>query len=254
MGETMMGAPAQQVGSVELLDPAQKKFLRGSINNVNMKKMGKSVNNLLSPYSEDMFQSSVVDPAMQTYEQQILPSIQQRFVDSNSAASSALNQTLAQSAGDLSNVLASQRLDLQKATSGQNLGVLSILMQLLNPKTTDAIVQGPTSGILKDLISAGGNAAAAYASSSKEVKENIVDYNKGLETLNELKVKQYDYTIPVTGSQKERVGLIAEDVPSEFVSEIDGVKSVDIYGLVSLLINSVKQLDEKVKHLEGRGE
>lgn len=252
MGETMMGAPPKQVGKVELMTPEQRRFLGGYLGNINPKMAARQTKGLLQGYDDDLFQSSIVDPAMKQYQEQILPSIQQRFVDSDSAASSALNQTLTQSAGDLSSVLASQKIDLQKSMSGQQLGALSVLLGLLGQKSFDPLVQGPTGGLLKDIISAGGNiAASSLAASSKEVKENIVDYEKGLETVRELQVKQYDYTIPVNGNQKGRVGLIAEDVPEELTGDLNGIKSVDLYGLVSVLINSVKELDKKVKQLEG---
>ena len=95
--------------------------------------------------------------------------------------------------------------------------------------------------------------APLVAASSREVKDNIRNYDKGLEVVRELDVKQYDYTIPVEGRQDNRVGLIAENVPSEIQAMIGSIKGVDVYGLVSLLVNAVKQLDHKVKVLEARG-
>ncbi len=198
-----------------------------------------------------MFQKGVVDPSMRTYEQQVLPGIQQRFTDANAGSSSALNQALTQSAGNLSNDLAGQRIGLQSSMAGQQTGALQQILGLLGQKSFDPIVQGPQGGLVKDLIAAGGNVAAGAAQSSRDVKENIVDYEHGLDLTRKLEVKQYDYTIPVEGNQKNRVGLIAEDVPDDFTTYVNGIKSVDLYGLISLLINSVKQLDSKVRELEG---
>jgi hypothetical protein len=98
--------------------------------------------------------------------------------------------------------------------------------------------------------SGAGSAAIAGMFSSREVKENIKAYEKGLDVVRELDVKQYDYTIPVEGRRTDRVGLIAEDVPEEIQAMIGTIKGVDVYGLVALLVNCVKQLDEKVKILE----
>jgi len=67
--------------------------------------------NLLAPASEENFQSSVVDPALRTYKQKILPSIFEGY--GSEGGSSALNQALAGSAEDLSNVLAGQRMGYQ---------------------------------------------------------------------------------------------------------------------------------------------
>lgn len=214
---------------------------------------GPALQGLLKGYDEDMFQKGVVDPSMRTFNQQILPGIQQRFTDANAGSSSALNQALSQSAGDLSNVLAGQRIGLQNSMAGQQSGALQQILGLLGQKSFDPIVQGPKEGLIKDLMSAGAQAgsAAIMASSSREVKENVVDYEHGLDLARKLQVKQYDYTIPVEGNQKGRVGLIAEDIPEEFTADVNGIKSVDLYGLIALLINSVKQLDTKFKELEG---
>lgn len=199
-----------------------------------------------------MFQQGVVDPAMRQYENQILPSIQQRFVDANAGSSSALNQALSQSAGDLSSVLAGKRIDLQGSMANQQLGGLNQILGLLGQRSFDPIVQGPQAGMLKDLIAGGSQvgAAAAFAGSSRDIKENIENYSSGLEITRSLNVKQYDYKIPVVGKQVGRIGLIAEEVPEDLTADIDGVKSVDLYGLISILINSIKELDSKTNALE----
>lgn len=88
--------------------------------------------------------------------------------------------------------------------------------------------------------------------SSREVKANIRDYDKGLELVRDLEVKQYDYSVPVEGKPNDRVGLIAEDVPEEIQGMIGDIKAVDVYGLVGILVNCVKQLDIKVKALEAQ--
>lgn len=211
---------------------------------------------------EDQFQKGVVDPAMKTYNQQILPGIQERFVDQNAGSSSALNQALVSSAGDLSNILGGQRIQYQQGQQGlrqqAQMGALGQIMQLMNAKQFQPIVQGPQGGMLKDLIAGGSSIAAGAASnpallamlSSRTVKKNIRDYDKGLETVRHMDVKQYDYTVDVEGRKNNRVGLIAEDLPSELQAQIDGIKGVDLYGLVSTLVNAVKELDAKVKQLE----
>jgi len=109
-----------------------------------------------------MFQQSVVGPAMQTYEQQLLPALQQRFVDANANSSSALNQALAQSAGDMSKLLAGQRLDLQQNVAGRQSNALQGLSGLLGAKSFDPIIQGPQGGLLKDLLQAASSLGGAY--------------------------------------------------------------------------------------------
>lgn len=209
-----------------------------------------SYQGLLKGYDEDLFQKGVVDPAMKQYENQVLPSIQQRFVDANAGSSSALNQALTQSATDLQGSLSGQRLQMQQGAQQNQLQVLAQLLGLTTARQYDPIVQGPSTGILPDLIKGGSAIGAAAIASSREVKENIKDYNKGLDFVRNFKVKQYDYTIETPGPKKDRVGLIAEELPSELLGEVNGIKAVDLYGLVSLLVNSVKELDAKVKKLE----
>lgn len=93
---------------------------------------------------------------------------------------------------------------------------------------------------------------AAAAASSIEIKDNIKSYDKGLDEVRKMEVKNYDYTIPVIGRQDDRIGLIAEDMPKEIQLDIEGIKHVDVYGLVGILINAIKNLDEKVKTLEAK--
>jgi hypothetical protein len=212
---------------------------------------------LLEGGNEEQFQKGIIDPAMRTYEQQMLPAIQQRFGDANAGSSSALNQALVSSAGDLSNTLAGQRINYDQMKGNQQMGALQQMMSLLGQRQFEPIVQGPQKGLLGDIIGttgqvAGTLGAAGIMASSSTVKENIRDYDKGLETVRNMDVKQYDYIIPVPGAQHDRVGLIAEEMPKEIQASVDGIRGVDLYGLVSILVNCVKQLDAKINALEAR--
>jgi hypothetical protein len=97
-----------------------------------------------------------------------------------------------------------------------------------------------------------GMAVSMLGASSREVKENIKDYDQGLDIVRGLYVKQYDYLLDNVGRKDDRVGLIAEEVPDVLQGMIGDIKAVDVYALVGLLVNCVKQLDEKVKLLEAR--
>lgn len=107
---------------------------------------------------EQIFQRSYVDPAIRSYEQNVLPSIKQSFADAGSSSSSALNQALAQSAADVSTMLGSQYGQFAQNQQAQTLQALG----LLNPsfqQGQQTMIHQP--GILGDLISAGGRVAAA---------------------------------------------------------------------------------------------
>lgn len=237
----------------------QAKLLKNALGNVKGD-FSKTLLGLLSPEGagfEDQFQQGVVEPALQTYQQDILPALEQRYSDIGAGSSSALNQALTRSSEDLTSLLASQRIGYQGQQqqlrqNAQN-SALQAILGLMGQKSFQPIVQGPSEGLIKPLIGAGAQlGAAGIMASSKMVKENVRDYDKSLEVLDDIHVKQYDYTIHVPGKQKDRVGLIAEDLPHEITAEVDGVLGVDLYGLVSLLVNCVKDLRANVAQLEAK--
>jgi hypothetical protein len=297
MGKSTMGGSVEHTGNVELLTKDQKKFLSGILGSSskgaakaykdllkrpdepNLKKMldpSRNVYERLMSEGDDMsaFKTGVVDPMMMNYNQQVLPGLQQRFVDQNAGSSSALNQALAQSAGDLTTQMGSLYLpfkqnqqnmllnaaqgnasltnpymDMYKTQFGGRLSALSGLGGLAGQQTFTPMIH-QTEGIAGPLINAAGSAAAAAAMmSSEKVKENISPYEKGLEIVKDLSVKSYDYK-PEVGGAKNKVGVIAETLPDELCSNVNGIRCVDLYGLISILINSVKELNEKIERLE----
>ena len=197
---------------------------------------------------QDVFQKSYVDPAMMAMERQIIPGIQQRFVDAGAGSSSALNQALAQSATDLSTSLGSQYGQFLQGQQQNQLNALNMFGQLGTQQTFSPLIQ-QQQGILGPLINAGGTIGAAAMMSSKTVKENIRDYKKSIGVVRDLTVKQYDY-IEDVGGEKDRVGFIAEDLPKELTLKKDGILHADLYGLLGLAMNAIKILDAKVQELE----
>lgn len=114
----------------------------------------------------DFYQKGLVNPSIQTYQEQILPSIQERFIDANAGSSSALNQALAKSATDLNSGLSGQLAGLlyqgQQQSSQNQLGALNQILSLLGQRTYEPIVQGPQTGLLKDVIGGGAQLGAAF--------------------------------------------------------------------------------------------
>ena len=252
MGKTFKGGTSH-VGNIDLLTPEQKQLLSQAINTLGPQFVD-SLSSLMGPQSQEqnqeVFQQSYVDPAMQMFEQQLMPSIQQRFVDANAGSSSALNQALSQGAKDISTSIGSQYgnfLQNQKQNQFQALGAM---VPLISGKSFSPMIQ-QQQGILGPMLGAAGSVGAGMMMSSKKVKENIEDYTKGMEEVRKLEVKKYDY-IKDVGGQKNKVGLIAEDLPTELTAEKDEVLHVDLYGVIGLLINAMKDLDKRMKKLEGK--
>jgi hypothetical protein len=223
---------------------------------------------------ESAFKKGVVDPMMQQYNQQVLPATQQRFVDANAGSSSALNQALASGANDLTTQmgslylpfmqgqqqtrlqaaqgyasLANPYLDLYQGSQANKLTALSGLNSLAGQQTFTPLIS-KREGLAGPLINAAGNIAGAKMS-SETVKENIREYEKGLDVVKNLDVKIYDYVEEV-GGDKNKIGVIAEKLPHEIQGMVNGVLGVDLYGLIGLLINSVKELNQRIEVLEGK--
>lgn len=249
MGKTFTGG--SKIKNIDLLTPEQQQFLGSILNQAGPQAIG-AYQQFLQPYSpeqyDEIFQKSVIDPTMLAYNQQVIPGIQQRFVDANAGSSSALNQALAQSAADLGTMLGGQYMDFYKQQQANTLSALGGLGGLAGQQTFQPVMS-QKQGILGPLIGAGGTIGAGALMSSRDVKENIRDYRKGLDVLRNLEVKVYDY-IEDVGGAKNKVGVIAEELPEEIQADVEGVKGIDLYGLVSLLINAVKNLDARLSDLE----
>ncbi len=252
----MGGSSAGQVGQANTASPEQSNFINQILGQLTGQGAG-AYGDILDPGDfDDLFQKAYVDPAMQTFEQQTIPAIQSSFGAANAGSSSALNQALASSAKDLSVSLGSQAGEFYQNQQNRKLEALGQMGNLSGTSILDPIIQegyDPTGGyieggskILAAIVTA---AAAAFAASSKNYKENIRDYGDALDKVNSLEVKQYDYKEEFGGG-KGCVGLIAEDVPEELCVSQNGFVGVDVYGLCSMLVKAVQNLSEKVEKME----
>ena len=272
MGKTMLGSSKHEK-DINMLTKDQSRFLSSVLSPGTASKAKRNYQQFLESgidYGiEDMlaadpeaFKKGVVDPMMQQYNQQVLPATQQRFVDANAGSSSALNQALASGANDLTVQMGQMylpflqnkeemRADLYKQQNANRLTALSGLNSLAGQQTFTPLIS-KREGIAGPLINAAGNmAGAGIKASSETVKENIREYEKGLDVVKNLDVKIYDY-VEELGGDKNKIGVIAEKVPQEIQGMVNGVLGVDLYGLIGLLINSVKELNKKIEVLEGK--
>jgi len=112
----------------------------------------------------------------------------------------------------------------------------------------------------------GNNSATWSITSDARLKKNIVDNNTGLDLINQIQVRNFEYRLPEEITELEptcaiertgtQLGVIAQEiaqVSQEFVkTESTGVMSVDTDNLVWYLINAVKELNEKIAVLENK--
>jgi hypothetical protein len=89
------------------------------------------------------------------------------------------------------------------------------------------------------------------ANSDMRIKKNVKKINNALEKVSSLRGVEFDRT----DISDHQIGLIAQEVEEvipEVVYENGGLKSIAYGNLVGLLIESIKQLNEKNNHLEMR--
>ena len=87
--------------------------------------------------------------------------------------------------------------------------------------------------------------------SDARLKANIVSLGSTLFKL--LQIDGKSYTMKKDESEKQKIGLLAQDIEKvfpELVSESHGVKSVNYQGLVPVLINALKEQEDKIKSQE----
>ena len=90
-------------------------------------------------------------------------------------------------------------------------------------------------------------------SSDAKLKSNIVSLGYTLAKI--LQIDGKIYTIKKDESEKQKIGLLAQDIEKvfpELVSESNGIKSVNYQGLVPVLINALKEQDAMMKEQDNR--
>ena len=118
-------------------------------------------------------------------------------------------------------------------------------------------------------VFAGNNSANFSTTSDRRIKKNIVDNNVGLDKINQIQIKNFEYrTIDeitdfgeckrsaVVKKEGLQIGVIAQEIeqilPDLVREESTGVKTVDPSILTWYLINGVKELSEENKDLKSR--
>lgn len=240
-----------------------------------------AISGQLTPFdpqeTADVFKQTIGDPARESFQEEFIPALQERYVGRGGGRGSAAEMLATHGRTKLEGVLAgrksatilsakqqkeqirqnaiTQALQFGGAPGQQQLSEIDRFLQALNIGFTTSQkvgTQAGSAGLLPSMIQAGGAIGAAKFSSRK-VKENIRDFKKGLELVKDMVVKKYDYkNIGLIQDRKNHLGLIAEDLPKEIQKKYNGILCVDIYGLLAITINAIKELSHKVEMLEAK--
>ena len=95
-----------------------------------------------------------------------------------------------------------------------------------------------------------GAATLAGLFSDERVKENIEPIENALEKVEQLNGVTFDYTDAVVTDGTVHGGIIAQDLEKvlpKAVTEVDGIKKVDMNAVIGLLVEAVKELNNKIQ-------
>lgn len=178
-------SPAQQTGQTQNFDPRQQgiwnQFTSGIPDAYDISKnplygqSSQAIGNFLQPFdaqqSQQYFNEGVANPALKTYNEDILPSIKSQYYQPNAAYGSGLNQAISKSAENLTQGLGSLRANYlqqgQRDWANNQQGALAQALGLMNSQAghqqgyyntafgaspSSALVQGPQSGPLRDIL------------------------------------------------------------------------------------------------------
>ena len=112
----------------------------------------------------------------------------------------------------------------------------------------------------------GNNSTAWSTTSDERIKKNIVDNNKGLEVINKIQIRNFEYRTEeeitdfensnsaVVNQEGIQLGVIAQEIekvlPEVVTEESTGVKTINTDNLTWYLINAVKELKAEVDLLK----
>jgi hypothetical protein len=103
---------------------------------------------------ESLFQKSYVDPAMLAFNRDVAPAIAERFQGGDTGASSALNQTLAKSAEDITTLLGSQMGNFMQNQQQQQLQAANMAGNFATTKQFEPVIK-QKKGWLDELLGLG---------------------------------------------------------------------------------------------------
>lgn len=154
----MIFGKSSKLKQFQNLSPSQQKFQNQLVSGVSglTPDMFALLNQLLSGDEEAL--ESFQAPAMRQFEEDIIPSIMERFAGAGALSSSGLQQTLGRAGESLAEKLSAQRSGLQQNALQSLMGLGQIGLQ---PKTTPYTKQG-SQGLIGSLAPIAGGFAGSY--------------------------------------------------------------------------------------------
>jgi hypothetical protein len=138
----------------------------------------------------------------------------------------------------------------QAAQNSLNLGIsLDQQQEARNEATKQRDRTARNKGIQQVAQTAATAAAAVAIFSDERLKEDIIEYDKGLKEILELRPVSYRYISEIDSSGDKKTGILAQEyevICPDSVCEINGFKAVDHTEIIFMLVNAVKKLSELV--------
>jgi hypothetical protein len=139
--------------------------------------------------------------------------------------------------------------------------------QLVVSAAVSATGKGDSTGFINPNgggVYQGNNSSSWSTTSDRRIKKNIENNTIGLEKINQIQVRNFEYKTPeeitevpqtsAIDKQGVQVGVIAQEIelilPDLVKTESTGVKTVDASNLTWYLVNAIKELTARVKELE----
>ena len=149
------------------------------------------------------------------------------------------------------------------AISASDANTQTVIGTALTGKGTSTAFVGGSQGVFNE-----ANTTAWQQTSDRRIKKNIVNNNTGLEKINQIQVRDFEYRTKVEITDFENVetayvnksgvqiGVIAQEIeaifPEMVTTQSTGVKTFNPEKLTFYLINAIKELKARIEVLENK--
>jgi len=157
----------------------------------------------------------------------------------------------------------SQNIHIGYATASSGTGNSNELV--IGANGSGSVGKGSNTGFINsNAMYQGSNSASWNTTSDRRIKKNIVDNTIGLDKINQIQVRNFEYRTPeeITELPKHsaiykqgiQVGVIAQEIeqilPDVVKEESTGVKTVNPDNITWYLVNAIKELKARIEVLE----